>query len=146
MACMRIVTSIHAAMQTSATDDELAENLDLLISGRKIANQADPTSLGRVYAMVLGDVPAAILKMAVANIIRGKADGIEKTFLPSTDVMLDYCERLQRDVLAKAAMVERMLHLPEQPAPAEPMSEAECQAMREKIAKLGKPRAIGGAA
>jgi len=142
----RIVLSIHNAMQTLATDEEIEENLALLIAGRKSSNKADPHSMGKVYAMVMCEVPAAILKLAVSNIVRGKADGIEKGFIPSTDILLDYCERLQRDVMAKAVMVERMLQLPEQDAPPEPMSEDQMARRREQIAALARPRAVPGQA
>ncbi|KAA0970294.1 hypothetical protein FPY71_07150 [Aureimonas fodinaquatilis] len=133
---MRIVNSIHTAMQTPATEDELEDNIDLLISGRASSGKVEGGSRGRVYALVLADVPGAILKAAVTNILRGKAEGIKAEFLPTTDVMLEYCERLQRNVMAKAVMVERMLNLPELPAPEE--REGDFQAMREKISKLAQ--------
>lgn len=129
-------------MQTPATDSEIEDQLELLFSARVAAGKVEGESRGRVYAMVLADVPGAILKVAVQNIVRGKAEGIEKTYLPSTDVMLDYCERLQRDVMAKAVMVERMLALPEAPPPPEPVPEEQRQAMRQKIAQLAKPRTM----
>jgi len=136
-ALLRIVTAIHQAMQVPATDDEMSEQWDLLFNSRSLYG-ADAVGKSRVYSLVMADVPKAILVAAISQIIRGKADGIGKD-LPSTDVLLDFCERLQRDVMAKALMVERMLALPEQPAPHEPSPE-EVARNRERLAALGKPR------
>lgn len=130
----KIVRSINLAMQTPATDDEMAEQLDLLFNSRSLYG-ADIMGKTRVYTLVLDEVPVAILKTAVDHICRGKADGIGKD-LPTTDELLGYCERLQRDVMAKAVMIERMLALPELPAPQE-QDEARQKEMREKIQALG---------
>lgn len=141
-ALTRIVKSIHAAMQVPATEDEMENELELLFSSRSLYG-ADIAGKTRVYSLVLADVPRAILQTAVAQIIRGKADGIGKD-LPGTDVLLAYCERLQRDVMAKAVMIERMLALPEQAPPEPELSEEHRQAMREKIALLARPKRTEG--
>lgn len=131
----RIVNSINLAMQTPATEDEMEEQLDLLFNSRSLYG-ADIAGKTRVYSMVLSEVPKAIIATAVTQIVKGKADGIGKD-LPSTDVLLDFCERLQRDVMAKAVMIERMLALPELPAPAE-ANETRERDMRGKLQALAQ--------
>lgn len=128
-------------MQTPATEDQMLEQLEDLFLSRSLYG-ADVSGKVRVYSKVLADVPFVILKLAVELIIRGKADGIGKD-LPGTDVLLDYCERLQRDVMAKAIMVDRMLALPEMPAPREE-DPAEAAANIERARSLLKPKRLEG--
>lgn len=136
----KIVSAIHLAMQMPATDDQMATLFSDLFHSRSLYG-ADISGKVRVYSMVLEEVPFAILNLAIGLIIRGKAEGIGKD-LPGTDVLLAYCERLQRDVMAKAVMVERMLALPEQGPPLPPPSPEEVEANRQRLRATFTPRRL----
>lgn len=128
-------------LDTVVTEDEVKDAIGLLTSGLKLSGQASGAGIGRAYALVLSEVPSVILIKAVKNLLTGKAEGMDRTFMPSAPDLLAYCEKLHRDALALCTVTERLLSLPEAPA-SEPIPEEQCQAMRQKIALLAKPRTM----
>ena len=138
------IAAVRQAMAVEATENEIKDAIGLLTSGLKLSGQVSGHGVGLAYTMVLSEVPSAILKQAVKALLTGKAEGMDRTFMPSAPDLLAYCEKLQRDWLAMATMTERLLALPEQPDRPEPMSEEHCRAMREKIALLARPKRVEG--
>lgn len=127
---------MHQVMAIVATEDEVTHAVALLSSGLKVSGRIDGGNVGLAYAMVLADVPGVILKQAVKAILTGKAEGMDRTFMPSAPDLLAYCEKLQRDLAAKVKMVEKMLSLPELPEhrDEEPVNPE----MQERLAKLAQ--------
>lgn len=135
------IRAVRQALDTVVTEDEVKDAISLLTSGLKLSGQVSGSGIGRAYALVLSDVPSAILKQAIKNLLTGKAEGMDRTFMPSAPDLLGYCEKLHRDCLALCSSTERLLSLPEA-EPEEPISEEQRQAMRQKIAQLAKPRTM----
>jgi len=141
---MEAISGVRLAMDTVATDDEILEAIDMLSAGLKVSGQVNGRGIGKVYSLVMADAPSAVLTRAVRDLVTGKAEGMDKTFMPSAPELREYLDRVKRDWLAMATMTERMLSLPEQPAPPEPMTEDQLMRRRERIAALARPRSMPG--
>jgi len=126
-----------------ATEGEVIDAIGLLSSGLKVSGHVSGAGIGIAYAMALSDVPSQILKQATKNLLTGKAEGMDRTFMPSAPDLLAYCEKLHRDCLALCISTERLLALPEMPAPREE-DPAEAAANIERARSLLKPKRLDG--
>lgn len=138
------IEASRSALSVVAEPADIAKAVRLLAGGRKVSGNMDPEAMAEAYMFALDGVKKAVLDKAVRMILRrGAPASIAKTFMPSTDDLLEFCDQIERDVRAMVILTERLLALPEERLP-EQMTETHCQSMREKIAALGKPRSMPG--
>ncbi|RCL03035.1 MAG: hypothetical protein JSC189_000445 [Candidatus Tokpelaia sp. JSC189] len=71
--------------------------------------------MASVYKMVMNGFPYEILRIAIEDIIFGRADGLSKTFIPSTAELRQYCENLEQQVRASVSYAKKLLTTPEEP-------------------------------
>jgi hypothetical protein len=134
------IAAARSALQAVATPAEIAKFIRLLSGGLKVNGNMDAEAVAEAYMFALDGVKRAVLDKAVRTLLRrGAPESMSKTFMPSAPDLLAYCDQIERDALAMVVLTERLLALPEERLP-EPIPEEQCQAMRQKIALLAKPR------
>jgi negative regulator of replication initiation len=136
------INAARSALSVVATSADIAKGIRLLSGGLKVNGNMDAEAVAEAYMYSMEGVKRAVFDKAVRTLLRrGAPEKMSKTFLPSAPELLDYCDQIERDAKAMVVLTERLLALPEMKMP-EPMSEENCQAMRQKIAQLAKPRTM----
>lgn len=91
-----------------ATEDHVAEALgSLLAAGLPLSPTIDPEKAPAVYAFALANVSAAGLKRAVAKLIRGEYENINRSFAPSAPALASFARAEAKtitDDLARARL------------------------------------------
>ena len=81
------------------------------------------------------------IRQSIVNIIRGEADGFNKTFMPAAPELATYCKQLEASEWLKIRTIERMIDAPEEQAAGEVISAAKFDELRAKF-----KQAVGAAA
>ena len=92
------------------------EQFLVLSGGMKLAREMDGESAAKSYMLALSGRSSFAIYQSVFNIIRGKAEGFNKTFMPTAPELASYCEQLEASEWLKIDHVERLLRAEEEPA------------------------------
>lgn len=73
------------------------------------------------------------IRQSIVNIIRGKAEGFNKTFMPAAPELATYCEQLEASEWLKIRTIERMIDAPEEQAAGDIISAAKFDKLRKQF-------------
>lgn len=73
------------------------------------------------------------IRQSIVNIIRGKAEGFNKTFMPAAPELATYCEQLEQGEWLKIRTIERMIEAPEEQAAGDIISAAKFDELRKQF-------------
>lgn len=131
-----IKQTIEAAKQSlllPATADEIAAQFSLLSGGMRLPKDMDSENAAQAYMIALDGFPSFAIRQSIVNIIRGKAEGFNKTFMPAAPELAMYCEQLEQAQWRKIESVERRLDAPEEQAGGASISAEKFDELREKF-------------
>ncbi|WP_208433095.1 hypothetical protein [Bartonella taylorii] len=112
----RVTSLVHDALQKlerKATEEEIQTAYLVLSSGLKSQSQTDEKATALAYLYALEGVSSWVLQTATKNALKGKAEGLNATFMPSTADFYRYCEKLESDIRFRANRLLKNLEKPE---------------------------------
>ena len=123
MAAIRqLIAKARDELAIPASGEEIMEQFLLLSGGMKLPREMDGESAAKSYMLALSGRSSFAIYQSVLNIIRGKAEGFNKTFMPTAPELATYCEQLEASEWLKIDHVERLLRAEEEPASAPAIS------------------------
>ncbi|WP_197721504.1 hypothetical protein [Bartonella vinsonii] len=78
-----------------ASVEDIAEALDVLEGGLTMQKVANGNARARAYVVALDGVSLWSLLQAVKNLVRGEAEGMSTTFVPSSADLAKYCRDME---------------------------------------------------
>ncbi len=100
-------------LERKATEEEIQTAYLVLSSGLKSQSQTDEKATALAYLYALEGVSSWVLQTATKNALKGKAEGLNATFMPSTADFYRYCEKLESDIRFRANRLLKNLEKPE---------------------------------
>ncbi|WP_212113003.1 hypothetical protein [Bartonella queenslandensis] len=101
----RITSLVHDALEKlekKATEEEIQTTYLVLSNGLKSPMGSDEKATALAYFYTLEGISSWILQTATKNVLKGKAEGLNTTFMPSTADFYRYCEKLESDIRYQA--------------------------------------------
>ncbi|CDO48618.1 hypothetical protein BM1374166_00935 [Bartonella tribocorum] len=74
---------------------------------------SDEKATALAYLYTLEGISSWVLQAATKNALKGKAEGLNATFMPSTADFYRYCEKLESDIRYQANRILKSLEKPE---------------------------------
>ena len=118
-------------LSTSATADEITAQFLLLSGAMRLPKDMDSTSTAQAYMIALSGISSFAIRQSVFLIICGKAEGFNKTFMPTAPELAVFCRELEKNERERIKTAERLLEAEEEPAAHVVISD-------ERFAELGK--------
>ncbi|WP_254492212.1 hypothetical protein [Bartonella sp. B1099] len=100
-------------LERKATEEEIQTTFLVLSNGLKSPMGSDEKSTALAYLYTLEGISSWILQTATKNVLKGKAEGLNTTFMPSTADFYRYCEKLESDIRYQANRILKNLQKPE---------------------------------
>lgn len=97
-----------------ARSDEIMDQFLLLSGGMRLPRDIDGESAAKSYMIALSGFSSFAIMQSVLLIIRGKAEGFNKTFMPTAPELAAFCEHLEKTEWLKIDHVERLLRAGEE--------------------------------
>lgn len=139
MATFETIRSVRSGLSVPAATSDIEKCVRLLIGGMKMQAGVDEEAVAEAFSMALEDAKGPVLKLAVKNLIQGKApDRFSKTFLPSAPELSSYCRELEKYLSMLCDATAGLLCLPEASPPRSEMTEAERDARRQEVSQAAK--------
>ena len=98
-----------------ARSDEIMDQFLLLSGGMRLPRDLDGESAAKSYMIALSGFSSFAIMQSVLLIIRGKAEGFNKTFMPTAPELAAFCEYIEKTEWLKIDTVERLLRAGEEP-------------------------------
>ncbi|WP_198005536.1 hypothetical protein [Bartonella florencae] len=108
-----LVTDALQQLERKATEEEIQTAYLVLSNGLKNPIGSDEKATALAYAYTLESISSWVLQTAIKNALKGKAEGLNATFMPSTADFYRYCEKLESDIRFQANRVLKVLQKPE---------------------------------
>ncbi|EJF91658.1 hypothetical protein [Bartonella tamiae] len=121
-----------------ATVDEIAEQFSLLSGAMRLPKDMDSNSTAKAYMIALEGYSSFAVRKSVVDIIKGKAKGFNRTFMPSAPELSLYCESLEQSEHLKIKTVERIINAPEEEALIEIISDEKHQQLLKAFKSIGE--------
>ena len=86
----------------------------LLSGGMRLPRDIDGESAAKSYMIALSGFSSVAIMQSVLLIIRGKAEGFNKTFMPTAPELAAFCEHIEKTEWLKIDTVERLLRAGEE--------------------------------
>ena len=86
----------------------------LLSGGMRLPRDIDGESAAKSYMIALSGFSSFAIMQSVLLIIRGKAEGFNKTFMPTAPELAAFCEHIEKTEWLKIDTVERLLRAGEE--------------------------------
>ena len=86
----------------------------LLSGGMRLPRDIDGESAAKSYMIALSGFSSFAIMQSVLLIIRGKAEGFNKTFMPTAPELAAFCEHIEKTEWLKIDHVERLLRAGEE--------------------------------
>ncbi|WP_019223371.1 hypothetical protein [Bartonella rattaustraliani] len=132
-------------LEKKATEEEIHAAFMVLANGLK-SQFSDQKSMAVAYFYALNGVSSWALKQAMDDVFKGKAEGLNPTFMPSAPEFYSYCERLEDNVRVKADSIILSLNKPEVKPQGKLMSDEKfAELMRQMKEMFGGPKSDSGA-
>ncbi|WP_038473496.1 hypothetical protein [Bartonella tribocorum] len=112
----RVTSLVHDALQKlekKATEEEIQTTYLVLSNGLKSPMGSDEKATALAYLYTLEGISSWVLQAATKNALKGKAEGLNATFMPSTADFYRYCEKLESDIRYQANRILKSLEKPE---------------------------------
>ncbi|UTO29382.1 hypothetical protein [Bartonella harrusi] len=100
-------------LENKATEEEIKTTYLVLSNGLKSPSEYDEKSTALAYFYTLDGISSWALQTATKNALKGKAEGLNATFMPSTADFYGYCERLENGIRMSVDQILRYLQRPE---------------------------------
>ncbi|ENN91945.1 hypothetical protein [Bartonella bovis] len=100
-------------LKKKATEEEIQTAYFVLSSGLKSQLGSDEKSTSVAYFYALDGVSSWVLQTATKDALKGKAEGLNTTFMPSTADFYHYCEKLENRIRTRASCILKNLQKPE---------------------------------
>ncbi|UTO27820.1 hypothetical protein [Bartonella harrusi] len=100
-------------LENKATEEEIQTTYLVLSNGLKSPSEYDEKSTALAYFYTLDGISSWALQTATKNALRGKAEGLNATFMPSTADFYRYCEQLESNIHMNIDYLVRSLQKPE---------------------------------
>ncbi|QHJ84246.1 MAG: hypothetical protein [Caudoviricetes sp.] len=97
-----------------ARSDEIMDQFLLLSGGMRLPRDIDGESAAKSYMIALSGISSFAIRQSVLLIIRGKAEGFNKTFMPTAPELAAFCEHIEKTEWLKIDHVERLLRAGEE--------------------------------
>lgn len=97
-----------------ARSDEIMDQFLLLSGGMRLPRDIDGESAAKSYMIALSGFCSFAIMQSVLLIIRGKAEGFNKTFMPTAPELAAFCEHIEKTEWLKIDHVERLLRAGEE--------------------------------
>lgn len=97
-----------------ARSDEIMDQFLLLSGGMRLPRDLDGESAAKSYMIALSGFCSFAIMQSVLLIIRGKAEGFNKTFMPTAPELAAFCEHIEKTEWLKIDHVERLLRAGEE--------------------------------
>lgn len=116
----QIATIRHTLEETKTTllkkarSDEIMDQFLLLSGGMRLPRDLDGESAAKSYMIALSGFSSFAIMQSVLLIIRGKAEGFNKTFMPTAPELAAFCEHIEKTEWLKIDHVERLLRAGEE--------------------------------
>nr|CDP80290.1 hypothetical protein BN1046_01217 [Bartonella schoenbuchensis] len=107
---------VHDALkklEKKATEEEIQTAYLVLSSGLKSQLGSDEKSTSLAYFYALDGISSWVLQTATKDALKGKAEGLNTTFMPSTADFYHYCEKLENRIRTRASCILKNLQKPE---------------------------------
>ncbi|WP_254472611.1 hypothetical protein [Bartonella sp. B1098] len=108
-----LVTDALQKLEKKATEEEIQTAFLVLSNGLKSPMGSDEKATALAYFYALEGISSWILQTATKNVLKGKAEGLNTTFMPSTADFYRYCEKLESDIRYQANRILKNLQKPE---------------------------------
>ncbi|EJF79595.1 Uncharacterised protein [Bartonella doshiae] len=108
-----LVNNALKKLEKKASEEEIQTTYLVLSSGLKSQLGSDAKSTALAYLYALEGVSSWALQTATKNALKGKAEGLNATFMPSTADFYRYCEKLESDIRLQANRLLKNLEKPE---------------------------------
>ncbi|WP_375666526.1 hypothetical protein [Bartonella sp. TT121SHDZB] len=112
----RITLLVHDALKKlakKASEEEIQTTYLVLSNGLKSPMGSDEKSTALAYLYALEGVSSWVLQTATKDVLKGKAEGLNPTFMPSTADFYRYCEKLESNIRYQANRILKNLEKPE---------------------------------
>nr|CBI78686.1 conserved hypothetical protein [Bartonella sp. AR 15-3] len=112
----RITSLVHDALkklEKKATEEEIQTTYLVLSNGLKNQSQTDEKATALAYLYALEGISSWVLQTATKKVLKGKAEGLNPTFMPSTADFYRYCENLENSIRLQANRLLKNLEKPE---------------------------------
>ncbi|WP_208000007.1 hypothetical protein [Bartonella saheliensis] len=100
-------------LERKATEEEIQTTYLVLSNGFKSPMGSDEKATALAYLYALEGISSWALQTATKNALKGKAEGLSTTFMPSTADFYCYCEKLESDIRLQANSILKNLQKPE---------------------------------
>ncbi|WP_019221329.1 hypothetical protein [Bartonella senegalensis] len=100
-------------LERKASEEEIQTTFLVLSNGLKNPLGSDEKSTALAYFYALEGISSWALQTATKNALKGKAEGLNATFMPSTADFYRYCETLENDIRWRANRILKNLQKPE---------------------------------
>ncbi|WP_208000031.1 MULTISPECIES: hypothetical protein [Bartonella] len=100
-------------LERKATEEEIQTTYLVLSNGLKSPMGSDEKATALAYFYALNGISSWILQTATKNALKGKAEGLSSTFMPSAADFYLYCEKLESDIRLQANCILKNLQKPE---------------------------------
>ncbi|MCZ2159217.1 hypothetical protein NPX99_08175 [Bartonella sp. 220] len=100
-------------LEKKATEEEIQTTYLVLSNGLKSPSGADEKATSLAYLYTLEGISSWALQTATKNVLKGKAEGINATFMPATAEFYHYCENLETGVRLRVNRIFKSLQKPE---------------------------------
>ncbi|GAA4667360.1 hypothetical protein [Bartonella pachyuromydis] len=100
-------------LERKATEEEIQTAFLVLSNGLKSPLGSDEKSTALAYFYALEGISSWALQTATKDALKGKAEGLNATFMPSTADFYRYCEKLESDIRWSANYILKVLEKPE---------------------------------
>ncbi|WP_375657289.1 hypothetical protein [Bartonella sp. CM120XJJH] len=139
----RITSLVHDALQKlekKATEEEIQTTYLVLSNGLKSPMGSDEKATALAYLYALEGISSWVLQTATKNALKGKAEGLNATFMPSTADFYRYCENLESDIRFRANRLLKNLEKPEIKATDQkaPMSSERIEKLQKELEEVLK--------
>lgn len=102
----------------------------------RLPKDMDSENTAQAYMIALDGFSSFAIRQSIVNIIRGKAEGFNKTFMPAAPELAMYCEQLEQAQRLKIESVERRLSAPEEQASGASISAEKFDELIEKFKQV----------
>ncbi len=99
-------------LENKATEEEIKTTYLVLSNGLKSPSEYDEKATALAYFYTLDGISSWALQTATKNTLRGKAEGLNATFMPSTADFYRYCEKLESNIRMNINYIVRSLQKP----------------------------------
>ncbi|WP_208000037.1 MULTISPECIES: hypothetical protein [Bartonella] len=112
----RVTAFVNDALQKlerKATEEEIQTTFLVLSNGLKSPLGSDEKATALAYFYALEGISSWTLQTATKNALKGKAEGLSTTFMPSAADFYSYCEKLESGIRWRANRILKNLQKPE---------------------------------